>query len=423
MAKAGKPTFIDLFAGAGGLSEGFIRAGYKPIAHIESDTSACYTLKTRTSYHFLKRNNKLNIYESYLRGEIDREKLYSFIPEKILGQIINKKIGINKNKKLFKEIDRILGKKKVDVIIGGPPCQAYSVIGRSVNGKQMNYDKRNYLYIDYGRFLNKYKPKFFVFENVTGLLSAKGKNRKYITNMLAYFKRIGYNVDYRILDASNFGVLQNRKRVLIIGWHKKLKFSYPQFGKIKHNYKVKDVLKDLPAIKAGKGKEKGGSYKKSDSEYVNNFYIRNGIEILTQHVSRPHTKQDLNIYKRVVKKWNKEKERLVYTDLPKSLISHNNTEDFIDRFKVVASNLHKSQTVLAHIAKDGHYYIHPSIKQNRSISVREAARLQSFPDDYYFEGEKEDKNRTAAFKQIGNAVPPLFSKVIALKIKIYLYKK
>ena len=110
-------------------------------------------------------------------------------------------------------------------------------------------------------------------------------------------------------------------------------------------------------------------------------------------------------------------ERLNYTTLPKRLKTHNNQHSFFDRFKVIDADASYSQTVVAHIAKDGHYYIHPDIKQNRSITVREAARLQSFPDDFYFEGVKEGKNRTAAFKQIGNAVPPLLANQIAKTIQ------
>ena len=144
--------------------------------------------------------------------------------------------------------------------------------------------------------------------------------------------------------------------------------------------------------------------------------------MLTQHVARPHTSQDKEIYKIAVRKWDSKKERLDYNDLPDHLKTHNNRHSFFDRFKVVAKDLSYSQTVVAHISKDGHYYIHPDIYQNRSITVREAARLQSFPDDYYFEGVKECANRTAAFKQIGNAVPPLMAWEIAKLIKPLLQR-
>ena len=151
-------------------------------------------------------------------------------------------------------------------------------------------------------------------------------------------------------------------------------------------------------------------------------HIRNGIRVLTQHVCRPHTEQDKEIYRIAVDQLTGGK-RLDYTSLPKRLKTHNNQHSFFDRFKVVDANATYSQTVVAHIAKDGHYYIHPDIDQNRSLSIREAARLQSFPDDFYFEGVKEGKNRTAAFKQIGNAVPPLMAFAIAQKMKELLCKK
>ena len=134
---------------------------------------------------------------------------------------------------------------------------------------------------------------------------------------------------------------------------------------------------------------------------------------VTLHCARPHTAQDLKIYKKVVQLWNKEKKRLSYTDLPKKLQSQKNLDSFLDRFKVVASDLPYSQTVVAHIAKDGHYFIHPDIKQNRSLTPREVARLQTFPDNYYFESASGRPSRTTAFKQIGNAVPVLLAEKIA----------
>jgi len=187
--------------------------------------------------------------------------------------------------------------------------------------------------------------------------------------------------------------------------------------KLESNYLVQDLLMDLPVLKAGEGADRYLKYKTETTEYLKSKALRNGIDVLTQHVARPHREQDKEIYKIAVQKWDKKQERLNYNDLPERLKTHQNRTSFFDRFKVVAADLPYSQTVVAHIAKDGHYYIHPDIKQNRSLSVREAARLQSFPDDYYFEGEKEGANRTAALKQIGNAVPPLMAKAIAEKIK------
>jgi DNA (cytosine-5)-methyltransferase 1 len=412
-----KMNFIDLFAGAGGLSEGFIQAGFEPIAHVEIEKSACNTLKTRAAYHYLKSNRKHKTYVSYLKGEISREELYKSVPNEILESVINVPIGDENNKTIQKQIDKCLGNKKVDLIIGGPPCQAYSLVGRSRSKTKMEGDPRNYLFVQYAEYLEKYQPKMFVFENVLGLKSAKQGH--YLNEMEKLFNKKGYQIKLHTLEARNFGVLQNRKRIVILGWPKKQKTKIPNLVDIviESNYLVKDLLTDLPVIKAGEGADRFLKYKTKTTEYLESHALRNGIDILTQHVARPHREQDKEIYKIAVQKWEKKQERLNYNDLPERLKTHNNRTSFFDRFKVVAADLPYSQTVVAHIAKDGHYYIHPDIKQNRSISVREAARLQSFPDDYYFEGEREGANRTAAFKQIGNAVPPLMAKAIASEIK------
>jgi DNA (cytosine-5)-methyltransferase 1 len=250
-----------------------------------------------------------------------------------------------------------------------------------------------------------------------GLKSAKGGH--YLEEMERVFENKGYKIKLHTLEARNFGVLQNRKRIVILGWQKNSSMSIPNLEEIaiENNYLVKDLLDDLPVIKAGEGIDKFLKYKTETTKYLESYSLRNGIDILTQHVARPHREQDKKIYKIAVQKWEKKQERLNYNDLPEQLKTHNNRTSFFDRFKVVAADLPHSQTVVAHIAKDGHYYIHPDIKQNRSLSVREAARIQSFPDDYYFEGEKEGANRTAAFKQIGNAVPPLMAKEIAKSLK------
>lgn len=413
---AEKLTFIDLFAGAGGLSEGFIRAGYEPIAHVEMDEAACYTLRTRAAYHYLKANKKLEIYKQYLKGEINREYLYSKVPDEILKSIINLPIGGDNNPKIHKAIESLLGNRKVDLIIGGPPCQAYSLVGRARSKDGMKGDHRNYLYVQYAKYLEKYQPKMFVFENVLGLKSAG--SGIYLQNMEKLFDTKGYNMKLFTVEANNFGVLQNRKRIIILGWQKELKIIPPDLEAVRNNttYTVKELLSDLPFIQAGEGVDKGLTYSKPKTEYLNKSGIRNGIDILTQHIARPHTEQDKEIYRIAVEQMQ-QGERLLYTSLPKRLMTHKNRHSFFDRFKVVNANAAYAQTIVAHIAKDGHYYIHPDINQNRSLTVREAARLQSFPDDFYFEGVKEGKNRTAAFKQIGNAVPPLMAFFIAQKIK------
>ncbi|RBL93300.1 DNA cytosine methyltransferase [Chitinophaga flava] len=416
-------NYIDLFAGAGGLSEGFLRQGYNPIAHVEMDEGACYSLKTRVAYYHLKKRGKFDIYVKYLKGEITRKELYEKVPEHLLNSVINLPIGAEYNAKIYKEIDRELGDRSVDLIIGGPPCQAYSLVGRARSANNMKGDKRNYLYVYYAKFLERYKPKMFVFENVYGLESAGGGI--YLQNMEKLFLKTGYKMQIFHLEANNFGVLQNRKRIIIIGWQEDLELVLPKLElvHIPLSCFVKDIFRDLPKISAGEGLDKFQKYRGKPNSYLETNKIRNGIDVLTQHVARPHTEQDKEIYRIAVTKWNENQERLDYNDLPDHLKTHNNRHSFFDRFKVVAGDLASSHTVVAHIAKDGHYYIHPDIEQNRSISVREAARLQSFPDDYYFEGVKPGGSRTAAFKQIGNAVPPLMAAELAKRLKRFFLAK
>lgn len=412
-------NYIDLFAGAGGFSEGFIRAGFKPLAHVEMDPAACFTLKTRLSYYYLKEKNKFDIYINYLKGNINRDQLYSHIPSDILESVINLSMNEKNNCRIFYTIERLLGNKKVDVIIGGPPCQAYSVAGRARDQNGMQGDPRNYLYIQYGKFLKKFNPRLFLYENVTGLLSAE--NGKYFKHIQIYFRRLGYTVEPFVVNAKDFGVLQNRKRVIIIGWQKDLKLSIGELiEKSRVTYHVRFVLEDLPKLHAGEGKDKYLLYTKKINSYLHTTNIRNNLDILTQHITRPHTEQDKAIYRIAINKWKKNRKRLDYNDLPERLKSHTNRHSFTDRFKIVVDDMPYSQTIVAHIAKDGHYYIHPDKEQNRSISVREAARLQSFPDDYYFEGVREGRNRTAAYKQIGNAVPPLMVEKITNKLTGYM---
>jgi DNA (cytosine-5)-methyltransferase 1 len=247
----------------------------------------------------------------------------------------------------------------------------------------------------------------FVFENVPGLLSTEGG--KYYKNLKKYFRRIGYEVDDRTIDASDFGVLQRRKRILIIGWQKKYNLRYPKFQVVNNKWTVNDLLSDLPFIKAGETSPVC-KYSGEINDYLEEFGIRNGVNFVTQHITRPHNQKDLGIYRMAIELWEKGKHRLLNSEIPEVKRTQRNTRSFLDRFKVVARD-RLSHTVLAHIAKDGHHYIHPDKKQLRSLSVREAARIQSFPDDYFFEG-----SRTSVFIQIGNAVPPLMAYRVAQSI-------
>lgn len=404
-------TYIDLFAGASGLSEGFVREKYKPIAHVEMDENASDTIRTRLAFHYLRSKKKENVYFSYLKKEISRDALWKHLPEHELASVINAEISTNTISGIFARIDEQLGtKKKVDLIIGGPPCQAYSLVGRSRDPNGMKGDKRNYLFRYYGEFLKRYKPEYFVFENVLGLLTAG--NSLYLKQMLRLFEELGYSVaEPTVLNAEDYGVLQKRRRVIIIGRRGKGKFEFPMPEKIDNGWKTKrDLLFDLPKLRPGQELDIA-NYTKPINEYLKQSGIRNGVDFVTQHITRDHNERDLKIYSLAIDKWLNEKSRLKYTEIPKKLQTHKNTGAFLDRYKVVDPDGH-SHTVVAHIAKDGHYYIFPDPNQVRSISVREAARLQSFPDDFYFEG-----GRTAAFKQIGNAVPPLMAQSIARRIK------
>lgn len=424
--KKKKYTFIDLFAGAGGLSEGFVRAGFTPIAHIEMDKYACETLKTRAAYHYLEEKGKLDIYKKYLLEKKEGEngqKLWNQVPASIIESVIHATIGSATIDDIFQKVDSLKGKSSVDLIIGGPPCQAYSIVGRSRMGKDVEKDPRNELYKYYVRFLERYTPQMFVFENVLGIKTAKqGEPLKDLQELV---DSAGYEMKMEVQKASEHGVLQRRQRVIIVGWRKDVlnskgkKHFYPILEKESNSYSVmKDLFSDLPERKAGEGSLTAlVQYTKNLDEmpYLRESGIRNNhLDFTTQHIARPHNANDREIYCMAIKQWREKRKQLDYSKLPVHLQTHKNTKSFLDRYSVVDPDGY-SHTVVAHISKDGHYYIYPTpnptVENVRSITVREAARLQSFPDDYFFEG-----NRGAAFKQIGNAVPVVLAYKIAKEI-------
>lgn len=422
MARKKRLNFIDLFAGAGGLSEGFIRAGFEPIAHVEMDKYACNTLRTRAAFHYLDSNKKLDIYEDYLinkKEKQDGSALWNKVPKEVIDSVIQAAIGADTLPSIFNKIDSLLGKKSVDIIIGGPPCQAYSIAGRARLGKKVEEDPRNELYKYYVEFIKKYAPKAFVFENVLGLRTAKGGQP--FADLKKLVDEVGYTLECHEQIASEHGVLQKRHRLIIVGWKKGLNLHYPILEKEVQKYAVlKDLFIDLPERKAGDGilTDCVPYIKKlSEMPYLIESGIRGTLHFTTQHITRPVNDNDRQIYLMAIDKYHKTQKQLSYIEIPSSLQTHKNKERFLNRFSVVNPD-GACHTVVAHIAMDGHYYIYPTQKPTletvRSISVREAARLQSFPDDYYFEG-----SRSAAFRQIGNAVPV----VLAYKVAENLYNQ
>jgi len=381
------------------------------------DPAAAYTLKTRMAYHRLRKAGDLALYADYLKGKIDRASFYDGIPDLTTESVIHSEIGDQTLSGIFQRIDGLLAGKQLDLIVGGPPCQAYSIAGRVRSPNGMVGDKRNYLFLYYAEFLKRYLPQYFVFENVIGLLTAKDKDgSRYLDKMRLVFKGCGYETKFEILKAEEHGVPQRRTRVVLVGKRTALDFDYPMPAKAPKLRSAWEFLYDFPSIPSGSGDPYSCKLKPDGARALEGTGIRDNELPVTHFWSRPQSDQDLEIYRLVVEHWNKCEERLEYGDLPAFLRTHQNTTAFVDRFKVVAK-YKPSHTVVAHIARDGHYYIHPDIKQNRSLTPREAARLQAFPDNYHFESMLGTPSRTPAYRQIGNAVPVLLARKIAEKLK------
>ncbi|EFU5042654.1 DNA cytosine methyltransferase [Listeria monocytogenes] len=406
-------NIIDLFSGGGGLAEGFKQQGYNILCHVEMDKDACDTLKTREAYYHLKDKGKLDTYKLYLNGDLTKEEFYCNIPEYFLSKVLNYQISQNELPNIMKNMGKIIDGSKIDGIIGGPPCQAYSTIGRSRNEKIKEKDERVYLYKYYSLFLEEYDPTFFIFENVKGLLSYKDiHNEKLLPKILKEFQSKGYNVYYKLINSVDYGIPQKRERLFIFGMKNDSNIDAQTFFEKllvyqENSINLGELFYDLPSMEAGQEINK---YSQNIPVQFVTDNLRRHEGMLSQNISRPHNERDKIIYKLVVKAKNYG-ENLKYNELPSNLKTHKNEKHFLDRFKSLREN-DQSHTLVAHISKDGHYYIHPDLKQNRSITVREAARIQTFPDDYYFEN-----SRTAAFKQIGNAVPVYLSNKIAKAIK------
>ena len=391
-------TFIDLFAGCGGLSEGFYRKGYKALLHLEIDKTACETLKTRMKHY------------GYSDSEIENAVMCADIT----------------NDNTLEEIDKRVH-DSVDLIIGGPPCQAFSSVGRAQSPDSMNSDPRNYLFENYLKVLNHVKPKMFIFENVKGILSAHPRGVKIfdiIVREMSKTYSIVSDPKTILLNAADYGVPQIRERVILIGVRKDIDYIdvkdiYDNITKThsdsNHSLKpyvtVRQAISDLPALQAGEGKEVQNATSTKKNDYLER--IGNSSGVVYNHVARNHNKEDRERYRILSEhgNWQLKDLQNVRPDLV-----HHDPKHFGNRYTVQEADK-PGKTVVAHLYKDGNLFIHPDPKQARTFTVREAARIQSFPDDFVFEG-----SRTEQYKQVGNAVPPLMAEAFAKTLGDYLDK-
>jgi len=434
---------IDLFAGCGGLSEGFTQAGFEVIAQVEMDKWACETLKTRNMYYELKKIKKKYLYDEYLKEEIDRDEIldrFDCIGETIFHRVIQATLGEDEKEKILRRIElsmRFQRAPKLHVLLGGPPCQPYSVVGRARDPGRMENDERHFLYKHYLEILENIQPDFFVYENVPGLFTARVGGGRVFERMLDDF--ISLHPSYEIipplqqiytepcnyiLDTADFFIPQRRKRLILIGYRKSLEKKRPNIKDIftelqrfalrnrkKGCLTVDDAIGDLPPLKPGEGSDGWyGHYPSSSILKEYQIEMRKDSPGILNHKARTHMESDLERYKFFIE-YHKNGNggatlETLKRERPDLLPEHKHLDKFIDRFKVQWWT-RPSSTITAHISKDGHYYIHPDIHQCRSFTVREAARCQSFPDNFKFEGP-----RTEQFRQVGNAVPPRLAKII-----------
>ncbi|MBL7086714.1 MAG: DNA cytosine methyltransferase [Candidatus Cloacimonetes bacterium] len=441
-------SVIDLFAGCGGLSEGFREEGFEIVSQLEMDKWACETLKTRQLYYNLKKRGKLYWYNKYLTDKLSKEDLYNKFPnitQIIKKTVIHRTIKEDNIYEIIKNIKKL--SNKIHVLLGGPPCQPYSLAGRSRDPNRKEKDSRHYLYRYYLKFLEKVKPDFFVYENVPGLFTAKINGESIFHKLLIDFQSL--NPSYKItpplemlsekpnsyiLNSSDFFVPQSRKRLILIGYRESLEkrdkdieriFSLIQEKGVKNKnhgcLTIDDAIGDLPPLQPGEGNDGWYmEYPNHDNLKKYQISLRKKSPGVINHKARTHMQSDLERYKFFIEHHKNGNSAATLEDLiaerPDLIPNHKHLDKFIDRFKVQWWN-RPSSTITAHISKDGHYYIHPEISQCRSFTVREAARCQSFPDNFKFEGPRTDQ-----FRQVGNAVPPKLANVIAKYIRKELSK-
>lgn len=407
--KKNKLTYIDLFSGCGGLSEGFnMSKKFEGLAHVEWESPMVDTLR----YRLVKKwtHSQEEARKKVVHFDIQRTA------ELLNGNWSKQSIADfgNSNDKyvIEKGLKGIIGRRKVDLIIGGPPCQAYSIAGRAQDKYSMKSDYRNYLFESFVKVVDEFKPNIFVFENVPGLLSACPGGELVINRIFEAFQNIGYEIrnpnilKKSVYSSCDFGVPQNRKRIIIIGVKSTSKINledlYIEINSLTNKTRPKNVFDAIGHLPKYKPLEK---QKKINGKNISHKLLSNNF--VKFHEPRFHNQRDINIFRLWIKnKMNKstyKKKISFYNEIMDKASNHTKYRN-LEWDK-------PSPTIVAHLNKDGLMFIHPDIKQARSITVKEAALLQTFPNDYAFLG-----SQGIAFKMIGNAVPPKMAKKVAIAI-------
>ena len=508
---------VDLFAGPGGLGEGFSAFETKDGTHpfriglsIEKDATAHSTLRLRA---FLRQFRDTKVPEKYyevLRGDATLDELFKAFPSEAAAadrEAWNATLGDVDREVLNERVRQALDGSDRWVLIGGPPCQAYSVAGRSRNGGIKTYkaeeDRRQYLYVEYLQVIADHWPAVFVMENVKGLLSASLNNQRLFQKIVDDLtsprealvredrsvgpqKRshtyrivpIAVKTDERpvtladyVVAAQNYGVPQARHRVILVGIRDDLGGKSPKPIPTLHEVPIEQVIGDLPRLRSGLSKkdsvdrwlrslmevperrwfmgagrsggialqdlivrtvvnlappkrDRGAAFIKGQfiPEHHPMWYHDSRLDGVTHHETRQHLESDIHRYLFAAAFGQIQNRSPKLKDFPADLLpAHENVQTalqngglFSDRFRVQLRQ-RPATTITSHIAKDGHYYIHPDPSQCRSLTLREAARIQTFPDNYFFCG-----SRTMGYGQVGNAVPPLLARGIAKTLWAFL---